>query len=748
MFLAFSNQVYTNHLIQAFCWTLVHSLWQAIILAIVAGIIILLTRKSKAALRYNLLITSLIIYILGISFSFYIQIESNFPTLLNLETNPILGYTGNISNLNTPANKTRFIGYLTSGITRFCNNYANYIVFVWLLFIIYRSIYLVKGYRSIKKLKTNCLVSAGELWGNRINELCTNLSIQKTVHIFQSQLVKVPMVIGYFKPLILIPIGLLNKLPLEEVEAVVIHELAHIKRNDYIVNLIQHVIEIIFFFNPPLLWVSSLISTERENCCDDVVILNTNSKRSYINALVKFQDYHSAFPQSEMALTQKKTYLLERVKRIIYNHNKSLNVMEKLILSTGLILFTVLGFALNTSSVASKNTKVLSSINSNNLTSLSEKQFATIIDTTKLPLNENIKNEKFTGSISTPVEGKQYKMEIVDNKLTALTIDGLKVSDDKLLDYQATADHKIREFKENMANSNMEEQKAMEAANEYQKQIELNSIPNIKTEEFKALDELNSTRSKTYNEKEFSEMLVQAEKERLNYEKLYAEQDAEREAELSKIPKSNDELAAMADKLKREAEELSTIAGMSDLNTVQSGQFDMAKTLSKLAKIETELALLESEKSRLMASLSNDNIAKSEMQYNKSRMQIDRAKMEREYNRMQREMQKEHSKLTRKQADEIRAEADNIRKQSLKSIKESQNVQRETERLRIESRRLSENIINDLKNEHIILKDNGLSIKLNYKELIVNGIKQSKDLFKKFKEKYVKSKDWNFNYNN
>src|SRR4030095_11498069 len=94
----------------------------------------------------------------------------------------------------------------------------------------------------------------------------------------QSSLTKVPVVIGHLKPVILFPIGILNSLPQNEVEAILLHELAHIARNDFLINLLQQFTEIIFFFNPAVIWVSSCIKSERENCCDDIAISVTQDK--------------------------------------------------------------------------------------------------------------------------------------------------------------------------------------------------------------------------------------------------------------------------------------------------------------------------------------------------------------------------------------------------------------------------------------------------------------------------------------
>ena len=107
------------------------------------------------------------------------------------------------------------------------------------------------------------------------------------------------------------------------------HELAHIRRKDYLVNLVQSFAEVVFFFNPALLWISSLLREERENCCDEVAISHTNDKKQFIHALVAFQEYatHTSNKQPTIAFAGRKNYLLNRVKRIIYNENKKLNAM-------------------------------------------------------------------------------------------------------------------------------------------------------------------------------------------------------------------------------------------------------------------------------------------------------------------------------------------------------------------------------------------------------------------------------------
>jgi Zn-dependent protease with chaperone function len=148
------------------------------------------------------------------------------------------------------------------------------------------------------------------------------------VGLLESRLVLVPMVIGHLRPVIFVPLGLLNHLPAGEMEAVLLHELAHIRRHDYFVNVLQHMAESLFFFNPGLLWLSSLLREERENCCDDIAIARTNDRVEFVRALVRFKE-HALRGGAALAFPAGKRQLLQRVLRITHQRNSSLSGGEK-----------------------------------------------------------------------------------------------------------------------------------------------------------------------------------------------------------------------------------------------------------------------------------------------------------------------------------------------------------------------------------------------------------------------------------
>ena len=92
------------------------------------------------------------------------------------------------------------------------------------------------------------------------------MKIKETVRIHT------PMTIGHLKPIIFFPVGLLAGIPVDQVEAIIAHELAHIMRRDYLINILQNFVDIFFFYHPGVHWISARIRAEMENCCDDIAV--------------------------------------------------------------------------------------------------------------------------------------------------------------------------------------------------------------------------------------------------------------------------------------------------------------------------------------------------------------------------------------------------------------------------------------------------------------------------------------------
>ncbi|MBC8984233.1 M48 family metalloprotease [Pedobacter sp. N36a] len=344
--------------------TLLHSLWQGMILALLTAAVLVFTHKSSARVRYNLLISCLILFSVSVFGSFIYEwqaadarvdtgVAATAGRLVNAFpwSSDTLPAQNSIGNDSIAAVQQPWV-WLQQGLS-FFNSYATTIVLLWLSVIAAKSVQLFAGLYSIKRIRHTKIISAAPYWENRVQQLAIQFGIYKMVGIVQSALVNVPMVVGYFKPLILIPVGLLNNLSTAEVDAILCHELAHVKRRDYLVNILQSFMELLFFFNPAVSWLSGLIREERESCCDDLAVLNTNNnKAGYISALVCCEEFQMNKPVYAMAISGDSNQLVKRVKRMVSNDHPTLNKTEKSIL--GVSVLAVVIFSMAFSSVLKK----------------------------------------------------------------------------------------------------------------------------------------------------------------------------------------------------------------------------------------------------------------------------------------------------------------------------------------------------------------------------------------------------------
>jgi len=326
--------------------TLFHSLWIGVLLSLVTALVMLATRKLSSSLRYQLLTGCLCLFVVAIGYVFYQELAKN-----SIGQNQVLAVNQQLSGAANDhikvLDQTQISSPLTS-LMGFWNNYSSQIVLIWFLIICAKSIHLVLGLNTVFYLKRTQVFKTGKIWEDRLATLAKQFGISQKVSIVQSGIAKVPMVIGHFKPIILIPLGLINGLALAEVEAILAHELAHIKRRDYLVNLLQSFIEVVFFFNPAVLWVSKLIKTERENCCDDLALTCVTDKKNYIKALLSCQEFQQNTPDYAMAFTGKNGQLFNRVSRMLYHNKSALNKMEKTVLTLAMVLVFICSAAFNT----------------------------------------------------------------------------------------------------------------------------------------------------------------------------------------------------------------------------------------------------------------------------------------------------------------------------------------------------------------------------------------------------------------
>jgi len=307
---------------------LIHSLWQGLFFTIVTGIVLVYTKKSAAAIRYNLL-----------SGLFFLFMAVCALTFLREWQTPGRQGAGVYEFASGPDYS---ISSLVGRMNEYLSEHASLIVMGWCIIFLFKCVRMIAGIVYTQRVRNYGVTQPPVYWRDKTLLFSRQLQIKRTVRLLESKLVKMPFVTGHWKPVIFIPLGLLTKLPEGEIEAVLLHELAHIRRNDYFMNFLQHIGESIFFFNPGLLWISSLLREERENCCDDIAIDRTKDKMEFVRALISFREYDLSRTGAVVPFPAGRHQLLQRVTRIVHNKNKSLSKAEKLFFMASFCVISLL----------------------------------------------------------------------------------------------------------------------------------------------------------------------------------------------------------------------------------------------------------------------------------------------------------------------------------------------------------------------------------------------------------------------
>ncbi|MFC5408617.1 M56 family metallopeptidase [Larkinella bovis] len=307
-------QLFSEPLTTALGWALVHTLWQGVLLTALAALALRWTARMSSDVRYGLGIGALALQVLVFLGTVWICYEPVIPSVSFGSEQP--------STMAQPVLITRDAsGHGWSGsLTEWLHQHLSLLVMIWQLGSALLLIRLAGGWLLVQRLTLRNVRSAPEAWQAYTHQLACRLGMVQAVRLVESADISVPMTIGWLKPVILLPIGLLTGLSPKQVEAVLVHELAHIRRYDYLVNLIQSVVEIVLFFHPAIWWLSARIRQEREHCCDDRAIRVCGERTSLAQALVHIEGRRqTAWPAPELAMAfgARKQSLLQRVKRVI-----------------------------------------------------------------------------------------------------------------------------------------------------------------------------------------------------------------------------------------------------------------------------------------------------------------------------------------------------------------------------------------------------------------------------------------------
>lgn len=296
--------------IYALGWTLLHSLWQGALVAALLALVLAVTPRWSANARYVCAVSALgVVLVLAVlTYGRYsLLVEEALAEAANSTAGSALTDSGPV--------------FSWEALALWLNHHMSQIVLLWLVGFIFFLARYCGGIFRCHRLKTRLSRAAEPGWQRRVELLARRVGVGRSVVLKLTGQVAGPCVVGHFKPAILMPAALLTRLSLEEVEAILLHELAHIRRNDYLVGLVQSLIKTLYFFNWPVLWISAQIDRERENACDDIAADGCKSRIFYAETLTRFSSLTMGPSASNdggltMAVNGKHHHLLARIQRL------------------------------------------------------------------------------------------------------------------------------------------------------------------------------------------------------------------------------------------------------------------------------------------------------------------------------------------------------------------------------------------------------------------------------------------------
>jgi bla regulator protein BlaR1 len=269
-------------------WALLHSLWEGTVIAALLASAMIGIRSPRT--RYVLACAAMVAMFL----SFGLTIANLMPEELRdvqvlKASHPFWNTLSNNSSLESSDLSLSTI--------------APWLGMFWFAGVWFMCVWRAASWMSVQRLRRRGVCTAADRWQEKVAALSAQLQVTRAILFVESCLTEVPIVLGHFRPLILLPVGLLTGMPSDQVEAILLHELAHIQRHDYLLNVLQRLAEAFFFYHPAAWWISNVIRTEREHCCDDIVVAVTGNAHDYSVALAALEEKRISGREAALAAT-------------------------------------------------------------------------------------------------------------------------------------------------------------------------------------------------------------------------------------------------------------------------------------------------------------------------------------------------------------------------------------------------------------------------------------------------------------
>ena len=303
-------------------WALLQFIWQGALVGVLAAIALALLQRGAADIRYVVAAIAMSL-MLTLPIVSVIQ-ELNGPAqpppvqragVTSAEAKPTVPPVTSLDVVRSATGRSASVPGNTTAVPLIRpDRLASWLLIGWMLGVMLLAARLVSGWLWIQRLRIHAKPASATLCGTA-ERLARRLHISRAVRTVESCIVEVPTVIGWLKPVVLVPASALAGLSPAQLEAVLAHELAHVRRHDYLVNLLQTIVETLLFYHPAVWWVSRQIRIERENCCDDLAVQLCGDRLLYAQALADLEQLRAS--RARFALAATGGSLVHRVRRVL-----------------------------------------------------------------------------------------------------------------------------------------------------------------------------------------------------------------------------------------------------------------------------------------------------------------------------------------------------------------------------------------------------------------------------------------------
>ena len=305
-------------------WTLLHFVWQGSVIALTAALALRALRSCRADVRYGVACVALAAMLAAPVVTAVVltsaprgRIAESIHVLRSSQGALVgVAFTTPWSTLPRSNNATRpAVTELKLPTPVDTDTLFSGLVTLWLAGVAILLLRLTAGCWRIRQLQLMARFEQPSRWQALAEEIAARLGLRRRFSVVDSARVVTPTVIGWLRPVVLLPIAAMAGLSPRQVEAILAHELAHIRRHDFVINFVQTLAETVLFYHPAVWWMSARIRTEREHCCDDVAVAISGDAAEYAAALAELATWSVASPTLAMAATR--GALVKRVRRLL-----------------------------------------------------------------------------------------------------------------------------------------------------------------------------------------------------------------------------------------------------------------------------------------------------------------------------------------------------------------------------------------------------------------------------------------------